>query len=216
MENIVTAKLKSIWQRYKRKKWLKTLRRENHNHDFSLITNDCIGGVIYHDLGEQFRSPTVNLWIPNDCFLEFAQNLSYYLTCDMIETPDVTKPYPVGKIIPKDNSHIPIVVNFMHYSSFDEAYSKWAERSSRVNYQRLYFIWHFYDDEHTERLEAFENWNSRRLAIVHEPLSGFHDLEVTRCYDKEPYNGKILSVIEESGRRYLDEIDYIGFLNRKE
>ena len=205
----------NCWRGCKRTLWLKRLRGRNHNHSFSLITNDCIGGVIYHDLGEQFRSPTVNLWIPNDCFLEFAQNLKYYLSCELKETPDACKPYPVGTVVPMDDAHIPIEVNFVHYPSFEAGYAKWKERSARVDYDRLYYIWHFFDDEHTERIRAFDRWNVRKLAIVHEPMEGLRACEVTGCYNQDPHNGKILDVVEKTGKRYLDEIDYIGFLNEK-
>ena len=178
--------------RIRRERWLKQLRKKNGNHSFSLITNDCVGGVISHDLGEQFRSPTVNLWIPNAHFLEFAQNLKYYLSCEIRETPDEDKPYPVGTIIPKDDQHIPIQVNFMHYRSFDEGYAKWKERSARVDYDRLYFIWHYYGDVSPERLKAFDNWDVKKLAILHEPVSGVRHYCVTTCYDHDPHNGKIL------------------------
>ena len=36
-------------------------RRKLQNHDFSILCNRCIGGVVSHAVGEQFRSPTVNL-----------------------------------------------------------------------------------------------------------------------------------------------------------
>ncbi len=202
-------------RRNRREKWIKQLRERNHNHDFSLITNNCIGGVISHDLGEQFRSPTVNLWIPQARFLAFAQNLEYYLSCEIRETPDETKPYPVGTIIPKDNQHIPIEVNFMHYPTFENAYEKWKERSARVNYDRLYFIWQFYDDAYLADLIEFDRWDARKLAILHAPISGVRNYEVASCDGQDSFVGGILSVIEKTGRRYLDEIDYIGFLNRE-
>ncbi len=215
MNDSVFVKGVNYWRRIKRERWLRQLRKRNHNHDFSLITNDCVGGVISHDLGEQFRSPTVNLWLPQDQFLTFAQDLKYYLSCEIRETPDDTKPYPVGTIIPKDEQHIPIQVNFMHYHSFAEGYAKWKERCARVNYDRLYFIWHFFDDDHIEDVRAFERWDVRKLLILHEPIEGVRNCEVTDCYDHDPHNGKILDIIEKTGKRYLDEIDYIGFLNRE-
>ena len=202
------------WYRLKRERWLKQLREKNYNHDFSLITNDCVGGVICHDLGEQFRSPTVNLWIPNAHFLAFAQNLEYYLSCEIKETPDDAKPYPVGTIVPKDEKHIPIEINFMHYATFEEGYQKWQERSARVNFDRLYFIWHFFDDDHTERVRAFDQWNTRTLVILHEPIHGLKNSETVNCYHENPYNGKILSIVEETGKRYLDDVDYLGFLQK--
>lgn len=212
MINAVIVKVANYLNRKKRENWLKQLQKKNANHDFSLITNDCIGGVISHDLGEQFRSPTVNLWIPNAHFLAFVKDLEYYLSCEIKETPDDTKPYPVGTIIPKDNQHIPITINFMHYASFEEGYQKWKERSARVNYDRLYFIWHFYDDDCTERIKAFDGWSARTLAILHKPVEGLCCSEVVSCYNENPYNGKILSVIEKTGKRYLDDVDYISFL----
>lgn len=33
------------------------------NKDFSIISNHCMGGIISHDLGLEFKSPTVNLKI---------------------------------------------------------------------------------------------------------------------------------------------------------
>ena len=212
---VVLTKAINYYRRLKREHWLRQLRRKNHNHDFSLITNDCVGGVICHDLGEQFRSPTVNLWIPNRCYLEFVQDLKYYLSCDMEEAPNTDKPYPVGKIIPKDEQHIPIEVNFKHYKSFAEAYEKWKERSKRVNYDRLFFIWHFFDDENVERIKAFDRLEVRKLIILHEPIVGLQNFEVTTCYRQDPHNGKILDVITKTGKRYLDGIDYAGFLNRE-
>ena len=198
----------------KRERWLRLLRDKNNNHDFSLISNDCVGGIISHDLGEQFRSPTVNLWIPNEYFLAFAQSLEYYLSCEINEIHDESKLYPVGIIEPKDDQHIPIVVHFVHYQSFKEAYEKWKERSTRVNYNRLYYIWHFYDDLHIERIRAFDRWNVRKLAILHEPLDDIQNCSIVNCYNENPYSGKILSVIGRTGKRYLDDTNYVDFLKQ--
>ena len=209
------VKCVNYWHRKKRDLWLKQLRKRNHNHDFSLITNDCVGGVICHDLGEQFRSPTVNLWIPNDQFLAFVQDLPYYLSCDVEEIKDDSKPYPVGRISPKDDRHIPIELNFEHYASFEEGRSKWQERSARVNYDRLFFIWHFFDDERIELIRVFDCLPVRKLIILHAPISDVVHYEVTNCYDQDPHHGKILDVIEKTGKRYLDGIDYIGLLNKE-
>lgn len=207
------SKCKNLWYRVKRDLWLKQLRKRNQNHNFSLVTNNCVGGVICHDLGEQFRSPTVNLWIPNDCFLAFAQNLQYYLSCEIEEIQDESKPYPVGRIIPQDEQHIPITLYFQHYQSFEEACAKWKERSKRVNYDQLYFIWDYDKNECSDELLMFDRWDVRKLVILHEPIRGIQHFELTTCYQNAPQHGKLLKVIEETGKRYLDEIDYLGFLN---
>ena len=209
----VFTRLKNLLRKCKREHLLKNLKKMNGNHDFCLITNDCVGGVIYHDLGEQFRSPTINLWISNDHFLEFAQNLKYYLSCEITETPDSSKKYPVGTIIPTDDRHIPIVLNFMHYKTFEEAHSKWKERSLRVDYNNLYFIWHFNGEGDIEKVKEFDRWNAKKLVILHNANNDIASSGVVSCYNENPYNGKILEVVERTGKRYLDEIDYISFLN---
>lgn len=206
------TRVRNTLQRERRKLWLRVLRHKNKNHDFSLITNDCVGGVISHDLGEQFRSPTVNLWIPNHCYLEFVQELRYYLSCDMEEVRGHTCDYPVGQIVPADSEHIPIELHFMHYPTFEDAYNKWMERRARVNYDRLYFIWHF-DGNDPKRLRIFDQLQARTIAIVHEPTEGLSSVQTVDCYREEPRNGKILEVIPSTGKRYLDEVDYLGFLN---
>ncbi|MBS6673553.1 MAG: DUF1919 domain-containing protein, partial [Haemophilus paraphrohaemolyticus] len=33
------------------------------NHEMSVIASNCNGALILHDLGEQFRSPFVNLYL---------------------------------------------------------------------------------------------------------------------------------------------------------
>lgn len=207
------GKCKNVLNRVRRNLWLTRLRKKNHNHTFSLITNNCVGGVICHDLGEQFRSPTVNLWIPNACFLPFAQNLRYYLSCEIEEMHDESKPYPVGRIVPRDEQHIPIVLYFQHYSSFEEASAKWKERSKRVNYDHLYYIWDYDEKVCTEELLAFDRWDVHKLVILREPISGIQHFEITTCYRNDPQHGKLLKIIEKTGKRYLDEIDYLGFLN---
>ena len=55
------------------------LRRRLKNKDFTILTDTCIGGVIYHELGLQFLSPTINLWMHDKDFYKFVNNLGYYL-----------------------------------------------------------------------------------------------------------------------------------------
>lgn len=56
-------------------------RSRLHNQEFTLITNTCIGGIIFHDLHLRFCSPTINCGIrDHDEFLLFCGNLQYYLS----------------------------------------------------------------------------------------------------------------------------------------
>lgn len=124
----------------KKQKWYRNLLRKNikrknraslTNSQFSIISSNCWGGVVYHDLGQEFLSPTINLWFkPND-FMKFVGNLKWYLSLEPIEEKSTEYSYPVGRIGD-------IYLYFMHYSSFDEAKSKWMERATRINWDNIF------------------------------------------------------------------------------
>lgn len=65
-----------------RKLYLMFQRKKLKNKTFSLFLSNCNGGIIYHDLGLQFKSPTINLWISPKDFIHFCENLREYLNTD--------------------------------------------------------------------------------------------------------------------------------------
>ncbi|MEE1158425.1 MAG: DUF1919 domain-containing protein, partial [Atopobiaceae bacterium] len=72
------------------------------NHSFSIISNTCIGGVITNSVGEQFRSPTVNLVIYEEEFLTFCEHLADYARCKLVPAdPDLAARMgsPVGTLL---------------------------------------------------------------------------------------------------------------------
>ena len=123
MKNVFSHLLKKI--RIKNEeKYIAEIRRKNNNNDPTIICNNCMGGVIYHNLGLKFLSPTINLFIRGEEFLIFCKDLKYYSTCDLIQVRDMSKDYPVGCLVPHDYNHKEIMIFFQHYKSFDEAKKK--------------------------------------------------------------------------------------------
>ncbi len=108
----------------------------DEKNPFSIISSNCVGGVILHELGLKFNTPTINLFFKPKDYLEFIQNLKYYTTeARMEEFPmDKEHNYPRGVIDDK------IVIHFLHYDSYTKAYTKWIERCNRINFNNLIFI----------------------------------------------------------------------------
>ena len=102
------------------------------NHEMSVIASNCNGALILHDLGEQFRSPFVNLYLEPTDFVKYLQNMTAY---NQIELGFITtdKPYPVGQLSD-------ITIHFMHYHSEQEAKAKWKERLQRLNLDNLFIM----------------------------------------------------------------------------
>lgn len=49
------------------------------NQDITFLTPNCIGGILFHDLGLKFMSPTVNLMMTQTDFVKFVLNMDDYL-----------------------------------------------------------------------------------------------------------------------------------------
>lgn len=108
------------------------------NLDFSIISNNCWGGVIYDIFGLQYRTPTIGCFMYSKDYIKFISNLSYYLSIDAVKIENSESKYkdklnketPIGKI---DD----VEVIFLHYSNIDDALSKWNKRRKRVNFDNL-------------------------------------------------------------------------------
>lgn len=123
------------------------------NNDFTLISNNCTAGFIYHDLELEFLSPTINLFIPDEDYIRFLQNLDYYLAQEMTidghgwnEAEQYE--YPIGRI---DD----VTIQFIHYASDEQAIKKWEERKKRIRKDNLFIIAN--GDFTQEQMEVFDS-----------------------------------------------------------
>ena len=60
-------------------KYIEEAKKVFQEKQISFISQQCIGGVIYHDMNMQFLSPTINLYLEPKDFLEMVENLEYYM-----------------------------------------------------------------------------------------------------------------------------------------
>lgn len=122
---------KNFYYTQKRRILSRIVKKKVDFSEISLISQNCIGGIIYHDANQRFLSPTVNLYILPKDFIKFVNNLDYYLSL----TPNVEmgKDYPIGTLGD-------IQINFMHYSAPEEAVEKWEERKQRINFNKIFVI----------------------------------------------------------------------------
>ena len=109
----------SVYSRYKLK-----------NKGISIISCNCIGGVMYHDLGLPFLSPTINLYFDPKDFLRYVKNLRYYNSLEL-ENVTLMNDYPQGRL---DD----VLIHFLHYKTFDEAKICWEKRKKRICYDNIF------------------------------------------------------------------------------
>ena len=119
---------KSKLLRMKRDRIIRRIRSNVKPNDVSIISQNCIGGVFYHDLGMQFLSPTINLFIKEPDFVRFVLNLRHYMECQLEMRWE--EEYPVGKL---DD----IEISFLHYETCKEAKEQWNRRKQRINWNKI-------------------------------------------------------------------------------
>ena len=112
----------------RRKIYLANCKKKLKNNNFTLITPNCMGGMIYHDLGLRFLSPTINLQIfPFD---KFILNMKEYLEKDLVFV-ESDKEFPVAMLGD-------LTICFTHYHSKKEALQKWNDRKKRIVWDNIY------------------------------------------------------------------------------
>lgn len=172
----------------------------------TIICSTCIGGMISHNLGLKFMSPTVNIWmIPSD-LVKFVSDIDRYVSSPIVFKE--TKDYPIGRI---DD----ITVYFQHYTSEEEARCKWDERKKRIDKENLYIIT---DDKglSPDEVSKLRSLKCKRLVIFTADESKSAPFFVYKCYTK---NGEIgyYSVRALNGfAPFENEFNYANWLSGDE
>ncbi len=208
--------MKEKIRKLKRNLHIKKIRKKLKNENFTIITNNCMAGFIYHDLGCKFLTPTINLFMGTEDFVVFAKELKYYAECDLVEYKDDTKNFPVGKLQAKDKEHKDIIINFNHYDNFQHAKEKWQTRCRRINYSNICVMMEFYDDVYDEKsLQDFQEIPYKsKIILTHKPYPNIKNTFAVSCYENNMPRAKLFEINEKTGKRYLDEFDYIKFINQ--
>jgi uncharacterized protein (DUF1919 family) len=183
-------------------------RRRLTNKDFSIISSNCIGGVICHDLGQRFLSPTVNLYFDAKDYINFLENIHYYLNCELefLEQREVT--YPVGRL---DD----IKIYFFHYKNNEDAKEKWNERKKRLNFNNLFIIMTDRDGCTKELIKRFDRLPYKnKIIFTAKPYPDIQSVVYVPGYEQENSVGLLTSIISITGTRaFAKKFNYIDWLN---
>ena len=132
------------------------------NRKFSIISNNCWGGIISQYFGLPYKSPFVGLFIPMPCyikllsafdeamsaelsFIEAEQSEYYHKKSDL-----AGKKYPIG-VLPGG-----IEIHFLHYKTEKDAREKWQKRKIRIDKSNMLVKMAEIDFCTKELIEAFD------------------------------------------------------------
>lgn len=193
-----------------RKKVGLSLKPDGIGSDITILSSNCTGSLILHEMGLPFNSPCVNLWMQNSDFVKFCENLDKY-TGDNVKIEfidDGIHNYPVGKL--ED-----ITIYFMHYKTSQEAEKKWIERSKRINKDNLFVMMVQRDDWKEEDLFNFDRLEYKnKVVFTYKEYPDIKSAFYIKGFEKNKSVGhlfkfeKLLSL-----KKYYDQFEVIKFLN---
>lgn len=188
--------------------YLKSKRKKLKNTNFSLISSNCNGATILHDLGLRFNSPFVNLWIKPKDYLKMLGDLENYMKCKLffIDEPGIT--YPVALL---NDIHI----YFQHYKTKEEAETKWNERVKRINYDNIYVLFTDRDGCTFEDLITFDNLDYKnKVVFVNKNLPDIKSSVYIKGFDNEESVGNCMYYQGKYAyKKYYDQFDYVSWFN---
>lgn len=167
------------------------------NSNVSIISCNCIGGVMYHDLHLPFLSPTINLFFKPDSFLKYVKKIKYYNERELVQVSG-KELYPVGKI--ED-----VEIHFLHYSSFENARDDWNKRKKRINYDNIVVIMTDWEIRSKEIIEEFGRIPYPKILLTNKHLD-YPWCKYISGFDEQMWLGNTIEYFKW-GKRYYEQFD---------
>lgn len=188
-------------------------RRKLNNTDFTIISNNCWGGVCYEYFGLPKNSPTVGAYFFADDYIKLIQNLKYYFEKDIeiIDARDSKRfevlkqlgqlSVPVGKL---DD----IEVVLLHYPNPELAKEKWKRRVDRINWNNLIIKFSYMSKCTDEHIREFQRINGiKKFCFVPKEFNNMKDLYIvpSRIQSTTDLGNDVFD-----WNKYIDVIDLIN------
>lgn len=140
-------------------------QKKINDNQFTIISNNCFGGVVYRNYHLPYQSPTCGLFFIAPEYIKFIYNIKKY-----------TKDVEIKQILIEDSKYAEYLkdmqykgiigkiddleICFLHYDNIKEINEKWNRRSKRINWDRM--IYKFNDQNLCtyKELKEFQEFNA--------------------------------------------------------
>ena len=202
--------LKNKWSKYNPLAYLRrsNMRKRLSNHNITFLCPNCIGGILFHDLGLQFMSPTVNLMMTQTDFVKFVLHMDFYLAQKL--------EFYKHEEYKCTCAHLGnISIHFTHYASRYEAESKWKERAARIQPDNIFVFLEERDELTKEEILKLSELKVKGLAVF--TANAYDDIPYTVSIKKYQNDGEIGNILTRSfwndAREYEYYFDFVKWFN---
>lgn len=187
-------------------------RQRLNNTEFSIISNDCIGGVICKDLGCRFNSPTVNFYFTAEDYIKFISRMKEYVENGVLRDVTAGNDYIKVAIEIADEQ---IIAHCIHYKTAEDFIEKWNSRKTRINYDNCFFMMNDRNGFMEEHLRAFDSLPYKhKVCFVHKPYPEYASAFYIKGSEK---NGMVKGMTDYKNKlgikRRYDDFDFVAWLN---
>ena len=131
------------------------------NRDFSILANNCWGGIVSRDRHLPYNSPTCGTYFFSKDYLRFLSDVHRYLGTELEQVPAAESKY-ADELIGLHGPDVTVgrmddvEVVLLHYPTFAEAKEKWDRRKQRIRWDNLLVKYSDQNRFEPEDFEAFE------------------------------------------------------------
>ena len=173
------------------------------NRDFSILANNCWGGIVSRDRRLPYNSPTCGTYFFSKDYLRFLSDVHRYLETELEELPVRESRY-AEELVSLHGEEVvlgrmdDVEVVLLHYPTFAEAKEKWDRRKKRIRWDNLLVK---YSDQNGFVPEDFETFRelpfANRLFLTTNPE---YRSEFTRVIPDKWHEGYAVDDIKSSFR----------------
>lgn len=199
-------KLKKIW----RAPLVKSMTRKTGDRRVRILATSCMGGVLYHDIGKPFDSPTINLTIAGMDFIKLCSDPEYYMT--HIPTLKDVSPqgYPIADVAG-------LRVNAVHYKDIEDFNDQWMRRCKRFlekTDEEILLIASDAQIRTDEEIEAFHALPYRKVCFTVRENVPYEEFIYVPGYEGQDAVGDLTRYADFTGKRVFEKyFDFVKWIN---
>ncbi len=187
--------------------------------DVTILSNYCLGGVLYKELGLKALSPTVDMFCAGKDYLKFLENYKFYLSIEMVEyhcEEYVDGTFGYESFLPKGSLE-GVIWKFNHDTYIKKAIKRWNEKRKQVNFNNIAALMTIQSDEDAYAFEEIAI--EKKLGIYYKDLGLKDIIYIPEWENKEirhRYNWSWANMANDymtNFRGHVSCVDWIRFLN---
>lgn len=187
------------------------LRQKLKNTNFSLLSSNCNGALILHDLKLRYNSPFVDLWMKPKDFIQFVSNIEKYLDSELVFETNPSHGYPTAML---DD----VCIYFQHYKDTETASKAWYSRIGRIDLNNLFVLMTDRDGCTEEDLANFEQLPQKnKIIFTNKPHPNISSARYISGFENQESVGVCSEYRNRwSWTKYYDDFDFVAWFNNKE